>query len=214
MSLFKNKYVAQLYILVWVLGILVCAYSDEIVSIPEHIFGEGSEWFWAMTQTIVVGITLLLIYSQLKAQHSKNMLDTIAIFDMRWDAKSMRDSRRKVCQKYLENDFDNINFLEGLVLDYFEQMGWYLKKRVYSRDVIWEFHSYYIMAYWRLAEQLIQNYRSQEEDNTYYEWFEWLHNEMIKENLDKGIKQLTLTDAKLKKFINDEIAGEEIKPAG
>jgi hypothetical protein len=37
---------------------------------------------------------------------------------------------------------------------------------------------------------------------------------MIKENLDKGIKQLTLTDAKLKKFINDEIAGEEIKPAG
>jgi hypothetical protein len=209
MNPFKFKYVGEAYILIWVLGIFAYIYSSEVASVISHIFGSGSEWFWTMAQAIIVGITLLFIYFQLKAQHSKNMLDTIAVFDDRWNSKEMRNSRKKLCQKYTQNDFAHFYDLEGHALDFFEQMGLYLKKGVYNRDVIWEFYSYYIIYYWRIAQNLIEQYRKDERDNTYYVWFEYLYEEMLKEYENREVEYKPLNRIQIEKFIKDEIKSTE-----
>ena len=36
------------------------------------LFGPGSEWFWSMLQFVVVAVTLLGIYSQLRLGRSAN----------------------------------------------------------------------------------------------------------------------------------------------
>jgi hypothetical protein len=62
--------------------------SDEIV-----LIGPGSEWFWAALQFVVVVVTLLAIYRQLRAQAASNWLHRMESLQGRWDSPQMVHAR-------------------------------------------------------------------------------------------------------------------------
>lgn len=53
------------------------------------IVGPGSEWFWAMAQFLVLTVTGLAIYRQLRAQGSANALQAQESLDARWESPEM-----------------------------------------------------------------------------------------------------------------------------
>ena len=174
--------------------------------IIRNVIGPDSSWFWTMIQAIFISVSAVLIYFQLKAQNFGTMLGTIATLDERWAAEEMFKARKTLCSKYGENDL-TIDDQIGRVLDFFEQMGLYLKKRAFTEDVIWEFHSYTIKYYWAIAEPLIKEIRSSTKDQTYYEWFEWLKTKMMEEDKRRGLPKTVPTKEEITKFIS----GEECK---
>src|SRR5438128_8780928 len=52
-------------------------------------FGPGSEWFWAMAQFLVLLVTGLAIYRQLRTQGSANALQAQAALREQWDSSEM-----------------------------------------------------------------------------------------------------------------------------
>jgi hypothetical protein len=174
-----------------------------VYCIIQNIVGPDSSWFWTMVQAIIVLISAFLIYRQLKAQHFGNMLNAMATLDERWSAKDMLKSRMALCSHYGTNDLA-IDEQAGRVLDFFEQMGLYLNKRVFTKDVIWEFYSYSIKYYWAVAEPLVMEFRNSTKDDTYYVWFEWLQKIMSEEDKKKGLPYTAPTKEEIVRFIQGE----------
>ncbi|HLD08965.1 MAG TPA: hypothetical protein VJB68_02825, partial [Methylophilaceae bacterium] len=133
--------------------------------ILDNVFGPNSAWFWTMAQGIAVTATLILIYRQLVAQRFSNILGSVASLDGRWKTVEMYKARKALCAKHGGKDL-SISRQDGLVLDFFEEMGLYLKKGVFTPDILWELYSYYIEHYWRIAEPLVNEYRLSTNDKT------------------------------------------------
>ncbi|MBA3687727.1 MAG: hypothetical protein H0W81_02650 [Chloroflexi bacterium] len=60
------------------------------------LIGPGSEWFWAMAQFVVVTITLLAIYRQVRAEGSANALQQVDSFKAHWESDQMRRIRLQI----------------------------------------------------------------------------------------------------------------------
>jgi hypothetical protein len=53
------------------------------------LFGPGSEWFWTMAQFLLLTVTALAIYRQLRAQGSANALSAQTALLAEWDSPAM-----------------------------------------------------------------------------------------------------------------------------
>ena len=170
--------------------------------------GQGSEWFWVMVQSIVVIITLLFIYRQIKLSRYANMLQTILKFREMWGTKEMMLFRQATCRNY-KTQTRAIGKAEGEVLGFFEDMGMLVEKGVISKEFVWEGYSYYIEPYWSMMEKKIKEFREREKDTSWFEHFENLRDAMRKFSKKKGAPLGPLEKKDMQRFIKGEL--ERIK---
>ncbi len=168
-----------------------------------NVIGPNSAWFWTMAQGVAVTLTLILIYRQLIAQRYANILSSIANLDQRWNSAEMRKARKALCAKHGSNN-RSITQQDGLVLDFFEQMGLYLKKGVFTSDVLWELYSYYIEHYWSITQPLIDEFRLSTNDKTWYSSFQALYEAMQVQGRKRGITCDGKTQEQISQFIKGE----------
>jgi ferric iron reductase protein FhuF len=57
-------------------------------------------------------------------------------------------------------------------------MGLLLRKGALDKEIIWNSYSYYIEHYWSMIESNIKEFRVSSKDNTYFENFAKLREEM------------------------------------
>lgn len=145
---------------------------DVYLRFLEH-FAPTAESFWAMRQFFAVLFSLLLIFWQIRLHRISNMLSMISAMDSRWNSKELLDCRKKICERYSLGNLA-INQSESDVLGFFEDLGIFLEKRVFDESVVWDKYSYYVEHYWPMYEKHVQEYRTQEEDPTWFEKFEYL----------------------------------------
>jgi hypothetical protein len=60
------------------------------------LIGPGSEWFWTAISGIVLAVTFLAIYRQLRLQRSQGAIEQIAAFTREWNSERMLVHRRNV----------------------------------------------------------------------------------------------------------------------
>jgi hypothetical protein len=171
--------------------------------ILNNVVGQNSAWFWTMAQGIAVTLTLIFIYRQLVAQRFTNILSSVASLDGRWNSDEMRKARKVLCAKYNSANRTTSQH-DGLVLDFFEQMGLYLQKGVFTPDIIWELYSYYIEHYWCIAKPLVDEFRLTTDDKSWYSSFYYLYEAMQKEGKKRGITCDGKTQEQIAQFIKGE----------
>jgi len=88
------------------------------------IFGPGSEWFWAMASFVVVVISLVGIYRQLRAQGSANAVQRIEALQGVYDSERMAYSRLALALdlRYEERSLRTYEKARPL-LDFFANLG-------------------------------------------------------------------------------------------
>ena len=88
------------------------------------IFGPGSEWFWSMAQFVVVVVTLLGIYRQLRAQGTANGLQKMQFLIDRWFSEGMTHARL-VSALHLKQrlPIDGLEPSMGEIADFFESLS-------------------------------------------------------------------------------------------
>ena len=65
----------------------------EFINWSGAIFGPGSEWFWAMAQFVVVVITVMAVYRQLRAQGAANAVGRVDTLSGRWSSDLLAYTR-------------------------------------------------------------------------------------------------------------------------
>jgi hypothetical protein len=142
------------------------------------MFGEDSSWVWSMLQFFGLVVSLGFIYYQLKAQVTGNMMQSLVSMADRWDSDHMMAFRRAAASSYLRDDID-LAGVDGEALAFFEDIGLYYRKRVFTLDVIWERYSYYIEHYWAMYRLHIGRLRERTSDISWFSNFERLHREIV-----------------------------------
>lgn len=60
------------------------------------LIGPGSEWFWSMLQLVIVAVSLIGLYRQLRAQGAANALQRMEALQGKWDSERMIHTRLAV----------------------------------------------------------------------------------------------------------------------
>jgi hypothetical protein len=182
---------------------LCIQWNTLLQSISQNVFGQGSSWFWTMAEFFVILVTLLYISRQVRYQRQANMLSTFTALDRRWKSSEMREARKHACKDYGSAE-RTISQPEDLVLGFFEELGLYLRRKVFDLPTVWEFYSYDVEHYWPILEPRIREFRTSSKDDSWYSEFEYLNDEIVKYSKKKSCPT-GKTDAEIKKFIRGEL---------
>jgi hypothetical protein len=58
--------------------------------------GPGSEWFWTALSGIILAVTFIAIYRQLRAQSAANAANRMEALQGRWDSERMIHARLRI----------------------------------------------------------------------------------------------------------------------
>jgi hypothetical protein len=156
-----------------------------------------------MAQAVVVLVSLVFIYRQIRAQRLANSLAALKALDDRWRSEPYLAARREIADSYPTTD-KSLENSEYLVLSFFEEVGFYVAKGVFELEAVWEFYSYHLEHYWPILSQKIAELRAQENDQTYYTSAESLYKAFCKLSKKNGGVPIK-TEAQLQKFVSGEV---------
>jgi hypothetical protein len=122
--------------------------------------GPGSEWFWAMTQFIVVAITLLAIFLQIRGQSTANALQQLDSFNDRWDSDRMLRTRLELALHLRQGDgFDALYPFLTTFVDFFNDLADLREKGHVQTKYVWESWGRTIQFWWALLARTIEQGR-------------------------------------------------------
>lgn len=150
------------------------------------IVGKDSEWFWTMTQAMIVLVSLVAIYRQIQLQRSSNALQLLVELRQEWYSKKMVRYRKGVCDQYPVDIGKEMTNAETEVANFFENLGLFHKKRTIPTDLIWELYSVHIENIWPMLKERINRLRTTEGDPTILSNFQDLLKAMQEYSKDKG----------------------------
>jgi len=125
----------------------------------------------AMAALVVALVTCF----QLKHARFALGVDLVLKLEAQFDAPEMKTAR-SLAAKALSRDTNAVE-LEP-VLDFFETVGALLKRRAVDGDLAWSCFSYWVLRYAALASDQIRARRKADLDQTYYQEFEFLVEQM------------------------------------
>lgn len=145
------------------------------------------------------------LLEQLKAQQDANMIQLVTHLDQQWDSAELRASRQARCARH-GNGSSGLRKEDGPILRYFEQIGLYLGKSVFTADVLWSLYSYRIENYWALSSPDVLEFRRTHNDNSWYNCFESLARQMRAEGLKHGVTSYeSKTEEEITRFVAEEM---------
>lgn len=174
-----------------------------ITSYWSAIIGKDSEWFWAMLQFLVITVTLILIYLQVRLQTASHVVNTLTTINTRWNSEAMLRARYIYCHSWQagKRDFDSI---AEYVAEFLEELGNYIELGAIPKDVMWAAHSWYIEHYYFMFKSGLEYIRRKHNDTTLYLNFESLFVCMIGISRSKGAPH-EKNEKELMAFAEDEI---------
>jgi hypothetical protein len=170
------------------------------------IFGTGSEWFWSMAQFVLVAVTLIGIYYQLRAQRAASLWDLTAEL-----AQDFSEAEGGVSALAALIDLEGRPVDSGLPLscaatsNYFERLG-YLVGHGHLRSVdVWHNFRSVVGMFWALMAPYARRQREIDGSQLLLEWFEKLELEM--QRLDRKIvgrvQEFDMSAEPLRQFIDE-----------
>ncbi len=169
-----------------------------------NVIGPGSEWFWAAAQFVLVAVSLLGIYRQLKAQGSANAMQRLSTLHDRWNSERLIRARLKLAIALRHGAGDGLAPLLGPITDFFEDIALLEASGHVSRREIWIDWNRTIEFWWGVLEPEIRKQRAQYPGE--FARFEGLAERMVE--LDRRSGQVNTFDSDtVRRTLDDVIEG-------
>ena len=147
--------------------------------------GPGSEWFWTAVSGIVLAVTFLAIYRQLRLQRSQGAIEQINEFTREWHAERLLSYRLNVLVA-LRDGADPAQVPDaaaGMLSNYWEGIGTLARAGHLDRRLLWDIHGNTCQLWWAYLAPYCRAARAQMVDPAIYANFQWLAAEM--DSLDR-----------------------------
>jgi len=161
--------------------------------------GPGSEWFWTAISGIVLAVTFIAIYRQLRLQRSAAAIEQHSRLLREWHSEAMLRNRLAVLTAiqdgaepdHLPEEVENIgNFWEGV--------SFLVRSGHVDRRLIYSSFGTATRAWWAWLTPTVLLWRAEENDADTWDDFEWLTR--IMDDMDrKAGKHRVFTEAYLRK---------------
>lgn len=180
------------------------------------IFGPGSEWFWSMAQFILVGVTLIGIYYQLRLARSANAFEQMNRITEELESERMTRHTLEILLAIREGA-ELVNIPEGAataVTNFLEHVAALIRAGHVDRDLVYEYAGARYQWWWVVLAPNVRRARTEAEDPAVAEDFEWLAGVMAKMDRKTGVLAL-YDEARLFKTLERriQVAQERIRGA-
>ena len=142
--------------------------------------GPGSEWFWTALSGIVLAVTFIAIYRQLRLQRSQGAIEQIDAFNREWNSERLLSYRLNVLIA-LQDGTDPAH-LPGTAAqtlgDYWEVIGTLTRAGHLDRRLLWDSIGNVCQMWWGYLGPYDRAVRARLGDPRFYANFEWLAAEM------------------------------------
>lgn len=179
----------------------VTSFFDPIVTLL------GSQTFWMAIAAVGTVVTLFFIYKQIASAKNITAYEFLRKEDDRFRSEDMGADRTNLAKILILNPdkYAEIDQYADYVLDYFEDLGLLLRKKIVPEYFIWTTCCYYVLRYWEITKKYINWVRKEKNDPTYYSEFEYLYKRMLKLEQKNTKKKVEFTQIELQEFLDEEL---------
>jgi hypothetical protein len=149
--------------------------------------GPGSEWFWTMLQLVVVAVSLVGLYRQLRLQASASAFDQLRNMIQEWGSELLLRCRVELL-RLLRDGMEPAKLPRGvsvIMVDYWETVGLLVRNQHVSDRLVWDQMGNVCEVWWLTLKPSILLARREADDETIGENFERLAGVMA--GLDRKI---------------------------
>jgi hypothetical protein len=161
----------------------------RLVSADELVFiGPGSEWFWTAVSGLVLAVTFLAIWRQLRVQASANAFAQVAGFDAELNSERLVWAAHDI-YSWLAAGKPPANLPDGAasaIGNYWESVGLLVRGGHLDRRVAYTSMSFEVQLHWAALAPSTATIRTETGMNAIYEHFEWLAREMAAMDRARG----------------------------
>lgn len=143
------------------------------------IVGPGSEWFWVMAELLVLVLTGIAIFRQLRAQRSASLYEQLTEMNREFAEPWMVRNKLALMLEIQGRDPEaGFPYGSDEIADFFQRVGYLVSKKHLGAEDVWNDSRSIIAFYWSVLGPYIEHDREANDDPTFYNWFEWLELEM------------------------------------
>jgi hypothetical protein len=142
---------------------------------PIVLIGPGSEWFWSMAQFVVVAVTFLAIYYQLRLQRHSAAIEQVRGISREWNDERMARAKLDVLTLVRDGAEPATTLIAGGEIgDFWEDQGHLARAGSIDRRLIYDSLGPAVRTWWGILAQSAQVAREQANDRGVWIDFEWL----------------------------------------
>jgi len=157
------------------------------------LFGPGSEWLWSMLQFVVVAITLVGIYIQLRQARAANAFAQASAIEEQWQGERMLRRRLALAIAIRDHGPDaDLSAHSGFIGNFWEGVAALVRAGHVEIGVVRENLGGSCRLYWLLLEPDVRADRTRLGADL-FEHFEWLADEIVRYDRAHGVPDRLLT---------------------
>jgi hypothetical protein len=138
--------------------------------------GPGSEWFWTAVSGLVLAVTFIAIYRQLRLQTSASAIEQIGSYDREWTSERMTRFKLEVLGA-LHDPAGPTAVPDGAastLTAFWEKIATLTRAGHIDRKLLWDGNGNDVRLWWVTLKPWVKAQRIQLSDPTLLEHFEWL----------------------------------------
>jgi hypothetical protein len=144
----------------------------------------SAEFATALFTAVIAFATIWLARNTVRAATVTMQADLLERLIARWDSAPMRSRRAVLARSLRERRKVEIGAIPGskdkVVVEFFEEVGLCVAKKLLNKDLVWEIFFDYAMLYWELCGREFADKMRTEENRTQFAYFERMVVEMKK----------------------------------
>jgi hypothetical protein len=142
---------------------------------PIVLIGPGSEWFWSMAQFVVVAVTFLAIYHQLRLQRHTAAIEQVQVISREWTNELMARAKLGVLA-LVRDGADPVTTVTagGEIGDFWEHLAYLARAGSIDPRLIYDSLGPATRIWWGILAPSAEVAREQANDRGIWIDFEWL----------------------------------------
>jgi len=151
--------------------------------------GPGSEWFWTALSGLVLAVTFLGIYRQLRIARSANAFEQMNRLSNEWDSERMNRHKLEILLALREGvKPENVpSGAASYVRDFWDDTALLIKAGHIDRRLVYESFTAPCRAWWATLAPVIHRLRIQSADPRLSGYHEWLAGVMAEMDAKAGL---------------------------
>jgi hypothetical protein len=140
------------------------------------LLGPGSEWFWSALSGVVLAVTLLALYRQVRLQRAAGAMEQASRLSREWYGERMTRSKLGVLTA-LQSGAEPAAVPPGGaggILNFWEEMGYLAKAGHLEVDLVFDVFGGNVLIWWFFVGPYARAIRLEQRDPEVGENFEWL----------------------------------------
>jgi hypothetical protein len=178
-----------------------------VSSQPVVLIGPGSEWFWSAAQFVVVAVSLLGIYYQLRLQRAANAFDQLARLEAEWTSELLIRARLSVARSVQARTATPIGAL-SVVGQFWERTASLAREGHVDARLVYESIGSALLYSWAMLGDEVVRRREQSQVTDLLIHFEWLAGRFAEYAKEHGTTVLFTREAVIGQ-LDQNIAGLE-----